>query len=112
MVFGAGEGNRTLVMSLGSSGNAIIRRPLRGAFVPEGGWELKRLAGFSLKGSGQCDFCRRQRAVLARLELRVQCQRAHALAVQAGDLVVEVAEHAFDLVVAAFMQGQSSKVRA
>ena len=25
---GAGEGNRTLVMSLGSSGNAIIRRPL------------------------------------------------------------------------------------
>lgn len=27
MKSGAGEGNRTLVMSLGSSGNAIIRRP-------------------------------------------------------------------------------------
>src|SRR5690606_2920701 len=112
MVFGAGEGNRTLVMSLGSSGNAIIRHPLRGAFVPEGGWELKRLAGFSLNGSGQCDFCRRQGAVLTGLELRVQGQRTHALTVQAGDLVVEVAEHALDLVVAAFMQGKSGQVWA
>ncbi len=40
---GAGEGNRTLVMSLGSSGNAIIRRPLRALFLPESVWELKRV---------------------------------------------------------------------
>ncbi len=30
--FGAGEGSRTLVTSLGSSGNAVIRRPQSGAF--------------------------------------------------------------------------------
>ncbi len=50
MVSGAGEGNRTLVMSLGSSGNAIIRRPLRGAFLPEGLGEMKGAAGLFLAG--------------------------------------------------------------
>ena len=39
---GAGEGNRTLVISLGSWSNAIIRHPLRAAdFVPDVGVEMK-----------------------------------------------------------------------
>gem|GEM_PF-3539317 len=39
---GAGEGNRTLVISLGSWSNAIIRHPLRAAdFVPDVGTDLK-----------------------------------------------------------------------
>ena len=46
VVSGAGEGNRTLVMSLGSSGNAIIRRPLRDAFLPEALGEMKGVGGF------------------------------------------------------------------
>ncbi len=39
---GAGEGNRTLVISLGSWSNAIIRHPLGAAdFVPDVGTDLK-----------------------------------------------------------------------
>ena len=39
---GAGEGNRTLVISLGSWSNAIIRHPLRAAdFVPDVARDLK-----------------------------------------------------------------------
>ncbi len=39
---GAGEGNRTLVISLGSWSNAIIRHPLRAAdFVPDVAGKLK-----------------------------------------------------------------------
>lgn len=39
---GAGEGNRTLVISLGSWSNAIIRHPLRAAdFVPDSATDLK-----------------------------------------------------------------------
>ena len=39
---GAGEGNRTLVISLGSWSNTIIRHPLRAAdFVPEVGLDEK-----------------------------------------------------------------------
>lgn len=39
---GAGEGNRTLVISLGSWSNAIIRHPLRAAdFLPDVGADLK-----------------------------------------------------------------------
>ena len=48
---GAGEGNRTLVISLGSWSNAIIRHPLRAAdFVPDVRAEVKFffvLDGFS-----------------------------------------------------------------
>lgn len=40
--YGAGEGNRTLVISLGSWSNAIIRHPLWAAdFVPDVGADLK-----------------------------------------------------------------------
>ena len=41
-ISGAGEGNRTLVISLGSWSNAIIRHPLRAAdFVPDTRGDLK-----------------------------------------------------------------------
>ena len=68
-VCGAGEGNRTLVMSLGSSGNAIIRRPLRGAFLPEGLGEMKGGIGFfwraGEKGSDLSDLLLGQRSIPA-----------------------------------------------
>lgn len=51
-----------------------------------------------------------QRSIPARLKCWVQHQRAHAFAVQGGNLVVEVAKHALDLMVAALVQGEAGLV--
>ena len=56
-----------------------------------------------INASDLFDFSRGQAAVLGGGEGGVEQQRTHAFAVQGGDLVVEVAEHAFDLMVTALM---------
>lgn len=51
-----------------------------------------------------------ERAVVPWRQGRVErLQRAHAFAVQADDLVLEVAEHALDLVVAPLVQGPAGR---
>ena len=58
------------------------------------------------------NLCRHQAAVLAGRESCVEQWRAHAFAVQTDDLAIELAEHAFDLMVEALMQGQAGMVRS
>ncbi len=57
------------------------------------------------------DFFARQRTVLPGCEGVVEHQRTHAFAVQAHDLVVEMAEHAFDLVITTFDDAQPGLAR-
>ena len=57
----------------------------------------------SMNVSDLFDFSRGKAAVLTGSEGGIELQRAHAFAVKGGDLVVEVTEHAFDLMVTAFM---------
>lgn len=64
----------------------------------------------SMNVSDLFDFSRGQAAVLTGSEGGIELKWAHAFAVKGGDLVVEVAEHAFDLMVTAFMQGQARLV--
>src|SRR5690606_32593844 len=70
-------------------------------------------AGFAGKVDGrsdQLDFIGVQAAVMAGSQVGVEPQRPHAFAVQADDSVVEVAEHAFDLMMATFVQGKQGQV--
>jgi len=64
------------------------------------------------EGSEQPDFFRAQGPVLAGGELAVEHQWPDALPVQTHNLVVEVAKHAFDLVVTPFDDTQASTAGA
>src|SRR3990167_4451349 len=57
------------------------------------------------------DLFGRQGAVLTGAESFIELDRAHAQAVQTDDLVLEVAEHALDLMVATFVEGQAGLAR-
>ena len=63
-------------------------------------------------GSEQIDFLGAQGPVLAGGELAVEQQWPDALPVQVNNLVVEVAKHAFDLMVASFNDTQACTARA
>ena len=58
------------------------------------------------------DFAGAERAVLAGCQFGVQFNGAHAQAMQADNLVLEVTKHTLDLMVAAFVQGQQAAVAA
>jgi hypothetical protein len=87
---GAVAGGRQLLISQAARGRSCKRRSA---------------------GSDQGNLCRRQGAVLARRQLRIEGQRTDAFAMKADDFVLEVPEHALDLMIASLDDAQAGAAR-